>query len=69
MATLAQKNPDIVILKIDIDEPGSPVARQYGIEAIPVFEIYDGAGSLVAKGQDAVAWLDEAMRQARLTDE
>lgn len=69
MATLAEKNPEIVILKINIDEPGSPVARQYGIEAIPFFEVYDGDGELLAKGAQAVDWLDEAMRKARLTDD
>lgn len=68
MATLAKNNPDIVILKVNIDEPGSPVARQYGIQAIPVFEVYDGDGKLIAEGDEAVEWIDKAMRKANLTD-
>ena len=68
MATLAKNNPDIVILKVNINEPGSPVARQYGIQAIPVFEVYDGNGKLVAEGKEAVDWIDQAMRKANLTD-
>ena len=67
MATLAEKNPDIVILKIDIDEPGSPVTRQYDVQTIPLFEIYDGEGRFVARGPEAVEWLDEAMRRAKLS--
>lgn len=68
MATLAKNNPDIVILKVNIDEPGSPVARQYGIQAIPVFEVYDGDGKLIAEGDEAVEWIDKGMRKANLTD-
>ena len=68
MATLAKNNPDIVILKVNIDEPGSPVAKQYGIQAIPVFEVYDGDGRLIAEGDEAVEWIDKAMRKANLTD-
>jgi hypothetical protein len=69
LATLAEKNPDIVVLKVDIDEPGSPVARQYKVETIPLFEIYDGDGRLLAQGAEAVKWLDEAMRRANLTSD
>jgi hypothetical protein len=67
LATLAERNPDIVILKINIDEPGSPVTRQYDVQTIPQFEIYDGDGQLVARGEEAVNWLDEAMRRAKLS--
>lgn len=69
MATLAEKNRDIIVLKIDIDEPDSPVARQYGIQNIPYFEIYDEEGKLLAEGEAAVEWLDEAMKEAKLTSE
>lgn len=68
MATLAEKNPDIRVLKVDIKEPDSPVARQYSVQTIPYFEIYDGEGTQIAKGERAVKWLDEAMKKANLTD-
>ena len=69
MATLAAKNRDIIVLKIDINEPDSPVARQYEIKNIPYFEIYDGKGRLLARGEEAVEWLDQAMKEANLTKE
>lgn len=67
MATLAEKNRDIIVLKIDIDEPDSPVARQYQIKNIPYFEIYDAEGELLAAGEEAVEWLDQAMKEAKLS--
>lgn len=54
MATLAEKNSSITVLKIDIHDAGSPVARQYRIEKIPYFEIYDEEGTLIAKDEKAV---------------
>lgn len=68
MATLAEKNSDITVLKIDINEPDSSVARQYKIEQIPYFEIYDGKGRQIAEGEKAVRWLDKAMKEANLSD-
>lgn len=67
MATLAEKNPDIVVLKVDINEPDSPVARAYNIETIPYFEVFDHDGELIAEGEEAVLWLDKAMEEAKLT--
>ena len=67
MATLAEKNPDVVIIKIDIKEPDSPVARAYNIQTIPYFEVFDPEGKLVAEGPEAVIWLDKAMEDAKLT--
>ena len=67
MATLAERNSKIVVLKIDISEPDSPVARQYKIETIPFFEVYDEEGRQVAKGDSAVEWLEKAMRKAKLS--
>ncbi|MFA5506971.1 MAG: thioredoxin family protein [Vulcanimicrobiota bacterium] len=67
MATLAERNSQIVVLKIDISEPDSPVARQYGIKTIPYFEIYDENGREVARGDEAVEWLEQAMQEVDLS--
>lgn len=67
MATLAEKNPDIVVIKVDIKEPDSPVARAYNVQNIPYFEVFDGKGNLLAEGEGAVKWLDKAMEEAGLT--
>jgi thiol-disulfide isomerase/thioredoxin len=57
---LAPRRPDLVIRKVDIDRPGStgidfesPLAQQYGVEAVPAFRIYDENGKLAAAGSDA----------------
>ena len=51
---------DIVVVKIDINRPGmkgidwkSPVARQYKLQSIPHFKVYDSDGNLKAEGDEA----------------
>ena len=44
---LAKKNPDLLILKIDVDEVG-PLAARYGIQAIPTLMLFKD-GQLVDK--------------------
>lgn len=34
----------------------SPAAKQFGIDAIPYFRIYDGKGALVSEGETAYGW-------------
>jgi thiol-disulfide isomerase/thioredoxin len=59
---------DIVVVKVDINRPGvkgidwkSPVARQYKLESIPHFKVYDPDGKLQAEGDEAydlvTSWL------------
>jgi thiol-disulfide isomerase/thioredoxin len=57
---LATIRPEYVIRKIDINRPGrrgidwgSPVARQYNLDGIPHFKIYDPQGRLSADGEEA----------------
>jgi thiol-disulfide isomerase/thioredoxin len=57
---LATVRPEYVIRKIDINRPGrrgidwgSPVARQYNLDGIPHFKIYDAQGRLSAEGEEA----------------
>lgn len=66
MATLAEKNDEVVVLKIDISEPDSAVSRQYKIQTIPYFKVYDLDGSLIGEGEKAIEWLDKAMQDAKL---
>jgi thiol-disulfide isomerase/thioredoxin len=54
------KRDDIVVLKVDINRPGthgidwgSPVAKQYGLQSIPHFKIYNSSGEKESEGQDA----------------
>ena len=67
MATLAEKRPEFSVMKVDIHEAGSPVARQYKIETIPYFKVYGPRGKLLVEGPDAVMWLDGEMEKAGLT--
>lgn len=57
---LEKKRSDLVVLKVDINRKGvkgidwmSPLARQYGLQSVPHFQIYDGEGKLVKQGQEA----------------
>lgn len=65
---LAQARADINVVKLDIDRPGSPeidwqspLARQFSLQSIPHFKIYDGKGRLLQQGDPAFlqinAWL------------
>lgn len=57
---LDAKRDDIVVVKIDINRKGirgidweSPVAKQFKLEGIPHFKIYNAAGKLEAEGDPA----------------
>ena len=65
---LGQKRSDLQIVKLDINRPDvtgidwrSPLARQFNLQSIPHFKIYDGNGKLLKEGDPAfeqvVAWL------------
>ena len=60
---LGRKRPDLAILQVDINRKGikaidwsSPLARQYELNSIPHFKIYDGEGNLLKEGPEA--WPD-----------
>lgn len=51
---------DITVTKVDINRPGvkgidwqSPVARQFKLQSIPYFRVYDAQGRLLAEGRQA----------------
>jgi thiol-disulfide isomerase/thioredoxin len=57
---LGRQRPDLAILQVDINRKGikgidwgSPLARQYELQSIPYFRIYDAEGRLVKQGQEA----------------
>jgi thiol-disulfide isomerase/thioredoxin len=57
---LGRKRPDLAILQVDINRKGvkgidwgSPLARQYQLQSVPHFRIYDGEGNLINQGQEA----------------
>ena len=68
---LGEKRPDVQVVKLDINRPDvqgidwqSPLAKQYGLQSIPHFKIYDASGKLVKEGDSAykevVGWLKQA---------
>ncbi len=63
--TLTDRDPELVLLKIDLEEADSPVARQYEIDRVPYFMVFGPDGKLRCRGQEAHLWLDEAMRKAK----
>ena len=71
MAQLAEKRPDLAIIKVNINRPEvkgidwrSPLAQQYQIRQVPYFMIFSPKGKLLSQGGDAVgtvqSWLQEA---------
>jgi thiol-disulfide isomerase/thioredoxin len=57
---LDKRRQDIVVLPVDINRKGvkgidwqSPLARQYELQSIPHFKIYDAEGNLAKEGQEA----------------
>ena len=49
--------PDMQVLFMDIGEWDAPVTEKYGIQSIPHFKIYDGAGNFIVEGSAAKDWL------------
>jgi thiol-disulfide isomerase/thioredoxin len=56
LEALAAKN-GMVVLKVDILNWGSPVAKQFDIHSIPHLIIYDKSGKKIAEGGDAMEYL------------
>jgi thioredoxin 1 len=68
LEALAGRRDDIYVVKVDINRPGvqgidwqSPAARQFGLQAIPNFQVYGPDGKLQAEGDAAyqmvIGWL------------
>jgi thiol-disulfide isomerase/thioredoxin len=68
---LDKQRQDLVVLAVDINRKGvkgidffSPLARQYKLNAVPHFQIYDAAGNLIKEGQEAyievLIWINAA---------
>ena len=53
----AQKNTNYAILHVDIKSWGSPVATQFHIQSIPLLQVYDASGKLVAEGKKAYKYV------------
>ena len=71
---LAEKNPDVYVVKVDINRPGvegidwgSPVARQFKLGSIPHLKIYSPQGVLQVEGDDAMKVLGELCQKAGIS--
>jgi thiol-disulfide isomerase/thioredoxin len=69
MLQLHREREDITVVKVDINRPGvrgidwqSPVARQYRLQSIPHFQVYDAQGRLLAEGPAAIPLLQGYMQ-------
>ncbi|MBP7864374.1 MAG: thioredoxin family protein [Acidobacteria bacterium] len=61
LSKLAEKRPDIALVKVDINRPGtggidwqSPVAQQFELSSIPHLKVYSPEGKLEAEGKAAM---------------
>lgn len=73
---LHAKLDDIVVVEVDINRPEtkgidwqSPVARQYGMNSIPHFKIYDSNGQLTAEGDSAYKQIAGLIEKHLVDDE
>lgn len=48
-----KSNPDVVVLRVQVKNMQSPVAKQYNLDKIPHYIIYDEKGELMCQGQAA----------------
>lgn len=60
LEALAKKN--VAVLKVEIGRWGTPVAKQYNLNGIPHFMVFDASGKLVAEGQAAWQMVDRMSR-------
>lgn len=73
---LHAKLDDLVVVEVDINRPEtrgidwrSPVARQYEMNSIPHFKIFDGSGKLSAEGDPAYRQIVGLIEKHLLNDE
>lgn len=76
LETLANKNSDVKVRKVDINRAGyqgidfqSPVAHQYIQNGIPFFVLYDENGTLVGSGDAAFQALVRVCVRSGLTED
>jgi len=62
---LHESRPDLAVVDVDINRPGirgidweSPVAKEFQLDSIPHFKVYDAQGKLMAEGDEARALVD-----------
>lgn len=53
LAEYEKKDPDVVVLRVQVKNLQSPVAKQYSLDRIPYYRIYDEKGELMAEGDAA----------------
>ena len=65
METLTTKFPDLTLVKVDIKNWNSEVAKQYNLRGIPAFVIYGTNGKVAHTGQSAKDYLDRLSQKAQ----
>jgi thiol-disulfide isomerase/thioredoxin len=62
---LHETRQDLAVVDVDINRPGirgidweSPVAKEFQLDSIPHFKVYDAQGKLMAEGDEARALVD-----------
>lgn len=59
----APKQDDVVVLGVQVKKLGSPVAKQYGLTAVPTFLIFNEKGEETHSGQAALAEVLKMMKE------
>jgi thiol-disulfide isomerase/thioredoxin len=56
---LARQHSEIQLVECDIDDFGSPLCKEFKVNATPWLCLYDSQGQLTANGDKAEAWVKE----------
>jgi len=62
---LAQSDPDVVLVKVDIVEWGTPVTRQYGINSVPNIRVFDRRNQTVGQPTSNFNAIQQYVAQAK----
>jgi thioredoxin 1 len=62
---IAQSDPDVVLVKVDIVNWGTPVTRQYGINSVPNIRVMDRRGQAVGQPTSDLNAVLRAIAQAK----
>lgn len=63
LASLHVKYPQVVVLKVDIRNWGTPVCQQYNIESVPHMMLYDSSGRKRGEGDQALEELAKLLKR------
>ena len=63
MEDLTKHYKDLTVIKVDIKNWNSPVAKQFNLRSIPAFVVYGTNGKVRHTGAEAVSYIDRLIKK------